>query len=56
MNREEIINILAKALQNNLGQRLTDELATGIATVVNLGLVRMEQKAAPGNPAPDAPT
>lgn len=50
--REEIINILAQALHNNIGQRLTDELATGIATVVNRGAMQIEQAAAPSNPAP----
>jgi hypothetical protein len=33
--REQFIQILAQVLSNNIGQKLTHELATGIATVVN---------------------
>ena len=32
--RDEIMKLLANALANNLGQTLTAELATGIATLV----------------------
>lgn len=54
--REELINILAQALANNIGQRLTDELATGIATVVNRGAMQIEQAAKVAEPAPPDPT
>lgn len=50
--REEIMNLLAQALSNNLGQRLTDELATGILHVVAHGAVKIE----PGAAADPAPT
>ena len=33
--RKEILELLTQALANNLGQKLTPELATGIATLVN---------------------
>ena len=32
---KQILELLTQALANNLGQRLTPELATGIATLVN---------------------
>lgn len=33
--RKQILELLAQALSNNLGQKLTAELATGIATMVS---------------------
>lgn len=33
--RNQILELLTQALANNLGQKLTPELATGIATLVN---------------------
>lgn len=32
---KQILELLTQALANNLGQRITPELATGIATLVN---------------------
>lgn len=42
--RETIINTLAQALSNNIGQVLTHELATGIATVVSQAALQAEVK------------
>lgn len=39
--REQIIHALGGMLQNNLGQRLTPELATGIATNLNQLLTQL---------------
>ena len=44
--REQIIALLGQILQNNLGNRLTDELATGIATSMNHHLLQAEAQAA----------
>lgn len=33
--RNQILELLTQALANNLGQKLTPELATGIATLVS---------------------
>ncbi len=46
--REQIIQALAVMLQNNLGQRLTPELATGIATSLNQFMVEQESRDEPG--------
>lgn len=35
MDREQLMSLLAQVLSSNVGNRLTAELATGIATVVN---------------------
>lgn len=40
--REEIINALVQLLNNNLGNRLTAELGTGIAMAVNQRFVELE--------------
>ena len=45
--RERIINTLAQMLQSNIGNRLTNELATGIATTLNQMLLEAEAQAAP---------
>lgn len=41
--REQVINVLATALLNNVGNKLTNELANGIATAVNQAMLVMEQ-------------
>lgn len=41
--RETIIQALAQALANNIDQRLTNELATGIANIVNQAATAAEQ-------------
>jgi hypothetical protein len=43
--REQAIQALAESLSNNLGQTLTSELATGIATRVNQALQVLEKQA-----------
>lgn len=40
--REQIMQVLATALSDNLGNRLTAELATGIATNINQLWLRLE--------------
>lgn len=40
--RENVVALLSQLLQNNIGNRLTDELATGIATSINHYLLQME--------------
>lgn len=40
--REQIMQVLATALSDNLGSRLTAELATGIATNINQLWLRLE--------------
>lgn len=40
--REQILNELGALLQDNLGQRLTPALATGIATLMNQAIALME--------------
>lgn len=42
--REQAIALLGQILQNNIGNRLTEELATGIATTVNHHLLLVEVK------------
>ena len=52
--REQVIALLGQILQNNVGNRLTEELATGIATTVNHHLMQVEVKpveAGEGRPA-----
>ena len=53
--REEIMQILATALGSNLGNKLTPELATGIATIVHQQWLELEKpktdSAAPSQPA-----
>ena len=39
--RKEILELLTQALANNLGQKLTPELATGIATLVSQKAVEL---------------
>ena len=46
--REQAIQALAESLSNNLGQTLTSELATGIATRVNQALQALEKQASEG--------
>lgn len=41
--REIIIQAMAQALSNNIGQVLTHELATGIATVVSQAAMQPEK-------------
>lgn len=41
--REQAIALLGQILQNNIGNRLTEEMATGIATTLNHHLMRLEQ-------------
>lgn len=51
--REQIIALLGQILQNNIGNRLTEELATGIATTLNHHLMQVEaQPAAMGEGLP----
>lgn len=42
MNREQIIRLVSQLLQENLGNRLTTSLATGIATLLNQELLNAE--------------
>lgn len=42
--REQIINALLDMLRNNIGQKLTPELATGIATSLNQVASHLEQQ------------
>ena len=42
--REQIIALLGQILQNNIGNRLTEEMATGIATTLNHHLMQVEVK------------
>lgn len=42
--REQFMQILATALANNVGNKLTPELANGIALVVNQGIEQLEQE------------
>lgn len=48
--RETIINTLAQTLSNNIDQKLTNELATGIATIVNQAALAAEQAQATDEP------
>jgi len=48
--REQIINTLAQMLSSNIGNKLTNELATGIATTLNQILLDAEAQAAPKDP------
>ncbi len=48
--REIIIQAMAQALSNNIGQVLTHELATGIATVVSQAALAAEQAQATDEP------
>ena len=43
--RESLVNILSQMLANNIGQRLTPELATGIADTFNQAATQLEVKA-----------
>jgi len=43
--REALVNILSQMLANNIGQRLTPELATGIANTFNQAAVQLEARA-----------
>jgi len=49
MTREQMIQILSHVLTNNVGQKLTLELATGIATVVNQALQEAERQPVEGS-------
>ena len=40
--RETLVNILSQMLANNIGQRLTPELATGIANTFNQAATQLE--------------
>lgn len=52
--REQVIALLGQILQNNIGNRLTEELATGIATTVNHHLMQVgAQPAAMGEGLPE---
>ncbi len=42
--REQVIALLGQILQNNIGNRLTEEMATGIATTLNHHLMQVEVK------------
>ena len=42
--REQVIALLGQILQNNVGNRLTEELANGIATTMNHYLTQVEAK------------
>lgn len=42
--REQAIALLGQILQNNIGNRLTEEMATGIATTLNHHLMQVEVK------------
>lgn len=44
--REQAIALLGQILQNNIGNRLTEEMATGIATTLNHHLLTAEQSQA----------
>ena len=48
--REQVIALLGQILQNNVGNRLTEELATGIATTLNHHWAQGEAQAA-ANPS-----
>lgn len=43
--REQVIRVLSDCLQDNLGQRLTLVLGTGIATIVNQEIMKLEAEA-----------
>ena len=54
--REKILNELGALLRDNLGQRLTPALATGIATLFNQAVAAIEEaKAAEAETADNAP-
>lgn len=40
--REQAIALLGQILQNNIGNRLTEEMATGIATTLNHHLMQVD--------------
>lgn len=42
--REQAIALLGQILQNNIGNRLTEEMATGIATTLNHHWMQVEVK------------
>lgn len=46
--REQILNELGALLRDNLGQRLTPALATGIATLFNQAVATIEEAEAAG--------
>ena len=51
--REQVVALLGQILHNNVGNRLTDELATGIVTSLNHHLRQVEaQPAAMGGGLP----
>ena len=43
--RETLVNILGQMLANNIGQRLTPELATGFATTFHQAIIQVETQA-----------
>lgn len=42
--REELIELLAAMMQNNMGNKITLELASGILTTFNQQWIAMEEK------------
>ena len=42
--REQVIALLGQILQNNIDNRLTEELATGIATTLNHHLMLVDAR------------
>lgn len=47
--RENLVNILNKMLAHNVGQQLTPELATGIATTFSQAAIELETQAKQGS-------
>lgn len=45
--REQIVNQLVAMLNNNVGNKLTYELGTGIATSINQFIMQLEPKTDP---------
>lgn len=52
--REQIINQLVTMLNNNIGNRLTSEMGTGIATSLNHFILQIEASKLATNGAVDA--
>lgn len=46
MNREQVIQLLSQLLQDNMGNRITPALATGLATLVNQEMLKHEAQPA----------
>ena len=52
--REDLIEILAAMMQNNMGNKITLELASGILTTFNQQWIAMEEKQKSSHTTPES--